>query len=144
MWLPHCGVTAGLLLALIAAEAEPDCAQPAQARSQIARLRLAEIEYAEDVHRQAHWDEMGRCPPETVGTPCRSAATRRFEAIWEARRAQIEATYERMLEDYEARCRAALARGAGRPRPGPLALRELRPGPGRPSTAATPRGQAPP
>ena len=44
------------------AQSEPDCARPAQGRELIDRLRLAEIEGAEDIHREAMWEAFGRCP----------------------------------------------------------------------------------
>ena len=98
---------AGIGLTLAGAPAL-DCAQPGQARAQIARLCLAEIEYAEDVHRHAHWKEMGHCPQGATGDRCRNVVSRRFEAAWEARRAEIEAKYRQMSEDYDAGCRASI------------------------------------
>lgn len=97
------------------AQAELDCARPAQGRELIARLRLAEIEGAEDIHRAAMWDAFGRCPEGGTGGPCRTAERARFEAEWERTRAGIEAKYRTVLGDFERRCRAILSRG----RPGP-------------------------
>ena len=45
-----------------AAAPDLDCEHPAEARAFIARLRLAEIEGAEDIHREAMWEAFGRCP----------------------------------------------------------------------------------
>ena len=97
------------------AQSEPDCAQPTQGRDFIARLRLAEIEGAEDIHRAAMWEAFGRCPEGAAGGPCRTAEQRRFEAAWEGKQAQIDAKYRAALSDFERRCRAIitrLARGA--------------------------------
>lgn len=96
------------------AQSEPDCGHPAQGREMIARLRLAEIEGAEDIHRAAMWEAFGRCPEGPAGTPCRAAERQRFEAEWERLRARIEAKYREVLSDFERRCRAILSRG--RPR----------------------------
>ena len=87
-----------------------DCARPAQGRELIARLRLAEIEGAEDIHRAAMWEAFGRCPEGEAGGPCRSAERERFEAEWERKRAQIEAKYRTVLSDFERRCRAIWSR----------------------------------
>jgi hypothetical protein len=103
-------VTVGLaVLALAGASADLDCAFPLEARAHVARLRLAEIEYAEDVHREAHWDELGRCPRGAQYLPCRAAIAQRFEALWEEKRRAIDAKYRRMLDDYEERCRASVS-----------------------------------
>ena len=93
------------------ARSEPDCARPTQARELIARLRLAEIEGAEDIHRAAMWEAFGHCPVGAAGTPCRTAERQRFEAEWEGLRARIEAKYRGVLSDFERRCRAIISRG---------------------------------
>jgi hypothetical protein len=98
------------------AQSELDCARPTQGREMIARLRLAEIEGAEDIHRAAMWEAFGRCPDGTAGDACRTAERQRFEAEWERKRAQIEAKYRTVLSDFERRCRAIISRA----RPGPL------------------------
>lgn len=105
---------AGVLWAAPAgrAQSEPDCAHPTQGREFIARLRLAEIEGAEDIHRAAMWEAFGRCPEGAAGTPCRTAERQRFEAEWERLRARIEAKYRGALGDFERRCRAILSRAA--------------------------------
>ena len=97
------------------AQSEPDCAQPTQGRELIARLRLAEIEGAEDIHRAAMWDAFGRCPEGAAGGPCRTAEQRRFEAEWEGKRAEIDVKYRAVLGDFERRCRALISRGARGP-----------------------------
>ena len=89
---------------------EPDCARPSQGREMIARLQLAEIEGAEDIHRAAMWEAFGRCPEGAAGGPCRAAEQRRFEAEWEGKRARIEAKYRAALGDFERRCRAIISR----------------------------------
>jgi hypothetical protein len=93
------------------AQLEPDCARPAQGRELIARLRLAEIEGAEDIHREAMWEAFGRCPEGVAGTPCRTTERQRFEAEWEGMRARIDAKYRGVLSDFEQRCRAIISRG---------------------------------
>ena len=93
------------------AQSEPDCDRPAQGRELIARLRLAEIEGAEDIHRAAMWEAFGRCPEGAAGTPCRTAERQRFEAEWEGIRARIEAKYRGVLSDFERRCRTIISRG---------------------------------
>ncbi len=92
------------------AQSEPDCARPTQGRELIARLRLAEIEGAEDIHRAAMWEAFGRCPEGAAGGPCRTTERQRFEAEWDDKRAQIEAKYRAVLSDFERRCRAILSR----------------------------------
>ena len=98
------------------AQSELDCARPAQGRELVARLRLAEIEGAEDIHRAAMWEAFGRCPEGAAGGPCRTAERQRFAAEWERERAHIEAKYRAVLSDFERRCRAIISRA----RPGPL------------------------
>lgn len=111
MWRAHLLATAAsLALATASALPELSCDDPSTARSHIARLRLAELEYAEDVHREAHWNALGQCPGGSTGQACRAGVTGRYDAIWQARRAEIDATYHRQIEDFEARCRAGLAR----------------------------------
>ena len=92
------------------AQSEADCARPARGRELIARLRLAEIEGAEDIHRAAMWEAFGRCPEGAAGGVCRIAAQRRFEAEWDGRRAEIDAKYRAVLRDFERRCQASISR----------------------------------
>lgn len=92
------------------AQSEPDCARPTQGRELIARLRLSEIEGAEDIHRAAMWEAFGRCPEGAAGGPCRITERQRFEAEWERTRARIEAKYRAVLGDFERRCRAIISR----------------------------------
>jgi hypothetical protein len=106
-------VSLGLALPAPATEPEPDCSRPAEARAHIARLSLAELEYAEDVHREAHWEALGRCALAPEPSTCRASETRRFDALWRERRAAIEARYRRLLEDYTARCSASVTRRRG-------------------------------
>jgi hypothetical protein len=103
-------VLGGALCALLGlGQAEQDCERPARARSFMDRLMLADLEYAEDVHREAFWAALGRCPAEPAGQACRAREARRFDARWEEERARIEAKYRRMREDFEARCRASIS-----------------------------------
>jgi hypothetical protein len=115
MWRAHLLATAAALaLAAASTPSEPACDDSATARAHIARLRLAELEYAEDVHREAHWSALGQCPGGSAGQTCRAGVTGRYDALWQARRAEIDATYRRQLEDFEARCRAGVARAGER------------------------------
>jgi len=88
---------------------ELDCGHPAQARAFIAQLQMAEIEGAEDIHREAMWNAFGRCPAGDTGGPCRREERRRFEAQWEAKRREIEAKYREVLGAFEQRCRAIIS-----------------------------------
>jgi hypothetical protein len=82
---------------------EQDCERPAEARAFIARLRLAEIEGAEDIHREAMWQAFGRCPSGAAGGACRAEEQRRFDARWEVERREIEAKYRDALGAFERR-----------------------------------------
>jgi hypothetical protein len=101
----------GLLLAglLHAAQLELDCARPATARALIGRIKLSEIEWAEDVNRAAMWDAFGRCAALPQAEACRERERRRFTDDLDRQKATIEAKYQRMLEDFEERCRASIA-----------------------------------
>ena len=88
---------------------EQDCEHSAEARAFIARLRLAEIEGAEDIHREAMWQAFGRCPAGGAGGACRAEEQRRFDARWEVERREIEAKYRDVLGAFERRCRAAIS-----------------------------------
>ncbi len=92
-----------------AAAPDLDCERPAEARAFIARLRLAEIEGAEDIHREAMWEAFGRCPDGFAGGPCRTNEQQRFDARWEAERLKIEAKYRDVLGAFEQRCRGAIS-----------------------------------
>ena len=109
------GVAFALGLCVWTGLADLDCGRPADASAQISRLRLAELEYAEDVHREAHWSALGRCGGGPASDGCRQAETRRHDATWRETRAAIDAKYRRMREAYEERCRAAISRAP----PGP-------------------------
>jgi hypothetical protein len=100
-----------LLLVVTLGQVDLDCARPGEARHYVARLRLAEIEGAEDIHRAAMWEAFGRCPGGAAGEACRRSERGRFDARWEHERAAIEAKYRRILSDFEQRCRGTLSRG---------------------------------
>jgi hypothetical protein len=101
---------ATLLLALLTGQIELDCARPGQARHDLGRLMLAEIEGAEDIHREAMWEAFGRCPAGATGAPCREGERQRFGARWDDQRRQIEAKYRRMLAEFDERCRSSISR----------------------------------
>ena len=88
---------------------ELDCEHPAEARAFIAKLQLAEIEGAEDIHRAAMWDAFGRCPAGDAGGPCRRAEERRFDGRWEEQRRAIEAKYRQVLGAFEQQCRTLIS-----------------------------------
>jgi hypothetical protein len=88
---------------------ELDCEHLAEARAFIAKLQLAEIEGAEDIHRAAMWDAFGRCPAGDAGEPCRQEEQRRFDSRWEDQRRAIEAKYRQVLGAFEQRCRTLIS-----------------------------------
>ncbi len=92
----------------VMAQVDLDCARPAQARNHIAKLRLAEFEWAEDVHREALWRALGRCPAGPRQAVCRAEQQRRFDAEWQGTKAGIDSKYKKMEEDFEVRCRASV------------------------------------
>ena len=100
-----------LVVALAVGDIDLDCARPGQARNHVARLMLAEIEGAEDIHRAIMWEAFGRC---AAGEVCRERERRRFGAQWDQQKGQIEAKYRRMLSDFAERCRRSI--GLGPPR----------------------------
>ena len=77
----------------------------------VGRLRLAEIEGAEDIHRAAMWDAFGRCPAGAAGQPCRDEERRRFERQWEEQKRRIDDKYRSVLGEFEQRCRATITLG---------------------------------
>jgi hypothetical protein len=99
-----------------ASRSQLDCARPAEARRLIGLLTLAEIEGAEDIHRAATWDALGRCPAGAAGEPCRDGVRRRSATAWQRQKRQIEAKYRTMLAEFEQRCFASITRRDGRPR----------------------------
>ena len=105
------GPLTGFVLAsvLITAQADLDCARPVQSHNYIAKLRLADIEWAEDVHREALWKAFGRCPAGPGQAACRAEQQRRFDAEWQQTKAAIDAKYRKMGEDFEFRCRASVS-----------------------------------
>jgi hypothetical protein len=94
---------------LLMAQADLDCARPIQSRNFIAKLRLAEFEWAEDVHREALWNAFGRCPAGPGQAACRAEQQRRFDAEWQKIREGIDAKYRKMEEDFDLRCQASIS-----------------------------------
>ena len=86
-----------------------DCAHPIVARDLIGRVRLSEIEWAEDVQREALWQAFGRCAVRPTPDTCRETERERFDADWARQKAAIEAKYQQMLKDFEERCLASIA-----------------------------------
>jgi len=86
-----------------------DCAHPAAAKELIGRVRLSEIEWAEDVQREALWQAFGRWAEQPGADACRKSAEERFAADWARQKAAIEAKYQQMEKDFEERCQASIA-----------------------------------
>jgi hypothetical protein len=102
-------IAAALISILLVTQSDLDCARPAQSRTYIAKLRLAEFEWAEDVHREALWNAFGRCPAGSRQADYRAAEQRRFDAEWQNIRAGIEAKFRKMEEDFDLRCQASIS-----------------------------------
>ena len=98
-----------LVLTLLSGQVELDCSRREQSRGILARLQLAEIEGAEDIHRAVMWEAFGRCGPGGAGEPCREGERRRFGALWDQQKQEIEAKYQRMRSEFEQRCRGSLS-----------------------------------
>jgi hypothetical protein len=100
----------GLLLAPLiqGGDLELDCARPRAASSLIGQARLSEIEWAEDVNREAMWEAFGRCPPGAGAEACREQQRRDFGADLERQKAAIREKYQKMLRDFLERCLASL------------------------------------
>jgi len=119
------GWVVGILLgwAVSSVQLEMDCSRPQQARNVVGRLMLSEIEGAEDAHREAMWEAVGRCSGGSGRRICRQKEQQRFEAQWERQKKAIEDKYRKMLAEFEERCRAAVTDASGweHPFPGCLA-----------------------
>jgi hypothetical protein len=98
-----------LLSVLEGADLDLDCRRPGASRTLIGQAMLSEIEWAEDVSREAMWQAFGRCASESLPETCRAGERRRFEADLAREKAAIEAKYQRILEDFDARCQASIA-----------------------------------
>lgn len=90
------------------AQLDLDCSRPTAARELIGRMRLAEIEWAEDVNREALWQAFGRCSRLPGAPTCRDRERDRFAADLAGRAAAIDGKYEQMLKDFEAGCQASI------------------------------------
>ena len=86
-----------------------DCTHPVAAKELIGRIRLSEIEWAEDVQREALWNAFGQCAEQPGAEACRKAAQARFAADWARQKAAIDAKYQQMERDFEERCQASVA-----------------------------------
>ena len=74
----------------------------------IGRARLSEIEWAEDVNREAMWQAFGRCSGQPGAEACRERERQRFSDDLDAVVAAIDAKYRRISEEFEARCRTSI------------------------------------
>ena len=95
-------------LELVGDQLELDCSRPAASRDLIGRLRLSDIEWAEDVNREALWEAFGRCATGPAAAACRDRERERFAADWARQKAAIEARYDQVLKDFETRCQASI------------------------------------
>jgi hypothetical protein len=86
-----------------------DCAAPEQARAVIDYARLSEIEQVEDIHRDALAKALANCPEGQGRLPCRAEQQRQADIDWERKVAEIKVRYERMLNEFEEKCRASIA-----------------------------------
>ena len=100
----------GLLLAGLTqgSDLELDCARPNAASALIGQARLSDIEWAEDVNREAMWEAFGRCPPGSRAEACREQQRRDFGADLERQKATIREKYQKMLRDFLDGCLASL------------------------------------
>jgi len=89
---------------------ELDCEHLGAARTLIGQARLSEIEWAEDVSREAMWNAFGHCPPGQAAEPCRQQLRQRFEADLDAQKAAIREKYDNLLKDFVERCLASITR----------------------------------
>ncbi|MBI2491292.1 MAG: hypothetical protein HYV94_04200 [Candidatus Rokubacteria bacterium] len=96
----------GLALILLV-QASLDCGDPAGARQLLGRAQAFEINHLEDAYGAALLDALARCPaPDRAA--CERARREEFRRTVARSRAEIEAKYRRLLEDFQARCRAPL------------------------------------
>src|SRR5262245_36214099 len=100
----------GLFLAglIQISQLELDYADPDEAQILIRCARLSEIEWAEDVNREAMWQAFGGCSGRPDAEACRARERERFGRDLDAVRAAMDAKYERILKDFESRCHGAI------------------------------------
>jgi hypothetical protein len=99
-------------LAGAAVQLDLDCAAPEKARALIDYARLSEIEQIEDIHRDALSKALANCPEGQGRLACRAEQQRQADIDWERKVAEIKARYDRMLNDFEEKCRASIARSS--------------------------------
>lgn len=95
-----------------AAQLDLDCAAPERARALIEYAWLSEIEQVEDIHRDLLDKALARCPAGQGRPACRTDQRRQADLEWERKLTDIKARYEKMLNDFEVRCRASIARAS--------------------------------
>jgi hypothetical protein len=86
-----------------------DCAAPERARKVIDYARLSEIEQVEDIHRDALAKALANCPEGQGRLACRAEQQRQADIDWERKVAEIKVRYEKMLKEFEEKCRASIA-----------------------------------
>ena len=86
-----------------------DCAAPDKARAVIDYARLSEIEQVEDIHRDALAKALANCPEGQGRLACRAEQQRQADIDWERKVAEIKVRYERMLNEFEEKCRTSIA-----------------------------------
>ena len=92
-----------------AVQLDLDCAAPERARALIEYARLSEIEQVEDIQRDLLDKALARCPAGQGRQACRTEQQRQADLEWERTLADIKARYEKMHQDFEEGCRAAVA-----------------------------------
>jgi hypothetical protein len=92
------------------AQLDLDCAKPDRARALIDYAQLSEIEQVEDIHRDELDRALARCPTGQGRESCRAERKRQADLDWDRKVAEIKARYEKMLQEFEERCRGSLAR----------------------------------
>lgn len=89
-------------------ELQLDCGRPDAAATMIGQTRLSEIEWAEDVNREAMWEAFGRCAAGPGAEACREEARRRFGEDLETQKAAIREKYAKLLTDFLEQCLASI------------------------------------
>jgi hypothetical protein len=103
-------------LGALAGSVDLDCARGPDARRELDRTRLSEIEQAEDLARATLERVLSGCAAGAAGAACRAEAGQHSAAAWARKTAEIEARYRGLLRELETRCAGLLARDA-RPSP---------------------------
>jgi hypothetical protein len=85
-----------------------DCSRPREGWALIGQARLSDIEWAEDVNREAMWEAFARCAPGPAAEACRDQQREEFGADLERQKAAIREKYQSMLREFLERCLASI------------------------------------